>query len=378
MAQELSRRTFLELSAQVSFGTLIALVRTGLEGVRTAHALTKQERSYQPIAEKALELQQQPAALEYARNLYDTLQLDTSIPIGWIDVTPVCHTLPCFTGTSGQILDMQRSQSFSDGSVTTEAAEHTTWALQFAVQDCDNSSSFIKPGLSQAEWTNIILAIDETVSIEMYPQMITKLVDDGVGVIGSMPTWTELDHGVSEETVAAVADAYAYAQAHNVLIIIPSGNRGIDLASPPDGVKRILHELKQQFSNVLCAGGVSDELAIPLWQANGLRGSNYGLGYITCVSPIINRHVPARGPQVVSGTTFATGDMVSCIQAVQARIGRMPDGSLPDHRVVTACLTETTQYLGNPAYFGNGLLQMHNALRVAGQARTLLRKRWEH
>lgn len=377
MAEGLSRRRLLELTAQVGVAGLIALLRSSLGGPSRVRAQEYRQTVEHPPAEKALELQQQPAALEYARNLYDLLQLDTSIPIGWIDVTPVCDSLPCFASTAGQVLDMERSQSFSGGSLTTDAAEHTTWALKFAAQDTRGTPSFVSPGLSQAEWTRIILAIDETVSIETYPDMITKLVDDGVGVIGSMPTWTDMDYGVSEDTVSAIADAYAYAQAHNVLIVIPSGNRGIDLASPPDGVHRVLHELKLQFSNVLCAGGVTDELEFPQWEANGLRGANYGLGYITCVSPIINRRVPARGPQVVSGTTFATGDLVSCIQTVQARIGRMPDGSLPDYQVVTACVTETAQYLGNPELFGNGLLQMHNALTVAGQARTLLRKKWE-
>lgn len=324
--------------------------------------------------EPALEMQQQPAALQEAMRLFEANLLDTSIPIGWIDTTPLFAELPYFTGDSGCVIDVDQSRAISEVDPFTSEVLHAAWALQFAVQASSvTPDSFLSPGLSQAEWTKIVCIPDNNSSLVAYAERIRRLVDSGVGVIGSMPTWTEAD-GVTDEDVVAVSEAFTYAAEHNVLIVLPAGNRGVDMANPPEGNRRILHDLKLQHPNVLCAGGISNTSELARWGANNEKGSNYGKGFITVVSPILSRHVPEKWDQVADGTTFATGDLVGCIQLIQARIGRDANGALPDHARVAACITETAHGLGDRDQFGNGILQMYGALIAADGVRRMLRE----
>lgn len=308
--------------------------------------------------EPALEMQQQPAALQEALRLYEAGLLDTTIPVGWIDTTQLYSELPFYSGLGGTIVDSARSKRFPEGDPFNQEAQHATWATGFAAQR-SGEASFVSPGLSQAEWTQLIFTVDTAVSVHRYPEIITYLVDTGVGVIGAIPTWVEGDPGVNEASIAAIADAFAYAQERNVLIVIPAGNRGIDMAAPPDGARRILHDLKLRYSNVVCAGGVTVTGERAEWDDDG---SNYGEDFISFVTPILNRRVPAQSKQWVSGTTFATGDLTSCIQLIQAIIGRDNKGKLPNYQTVLACMSETALSLGDRAVYGHGLLQMESAL----------------
>lgn len=356
----------------MGLGALFLGARELLSGTSAAHAVEGVPEL--PEVEPALELLQQPAALAEAVRLYEAGQLDTTIPLGWIDTTQLYGDLPFYIGAGGTILDINHSRRFPEGDPFNQVAQHATWATGFAAQRSDVAAPFVAPGLSQAEWTQLIFAVDTALSIHRYPEMITYLVDAGVGVIGAIPTWTDTDLGVDEKTIKAVATAFAYAQERNVLIVIPAGNRGIDMANPPDGSRRILHDLKLKHTNVVCAGGITIEGKRAEWED---KGSNYGQDFISFVTPIVNRHVPSEWNQVVSGTTFATGDLTSCIQLIQAIIGRDATGKLPDYGTVFACMSETAQFLGNSELHGHGLLQMKSALIAAQGARKLLAKRAE-
>ncbi len=366
--QPLSRREF----GALTLGALFLGARERLKGTPTARAF--ESFLELPVVEPALELLQQPAALAEAVRLYEAGQLDTTIPLGWIDTTQLYGDLPFYTGAGGTVLDAARSKRFPEGSPFNQVVEHATWATGFAAQRSDVAAPFVSPGLTQAEWTQLIFAVDTTVSIHRYPEIITYLVDAGVGVIGAIPTWVESDPGVDEKAIQAIADAFAYAQERNVLIVIPAGNRGIDMAAPPGGVRRVLHDLKLRYTNVVCAGGITIDGKRAQWEK---KGSNYGKDFITFVTPILNRHVPAQWDQVVSGTTFATGDLTSCIQLIQAILGRDAMGKLPNYEIVLACMSETARYLGQNELYGHGLLQMKNALTAAQSADKMLAKRAE-
>ncbi|MBP7774879.1 S8 family serine peptidase [Candidatus Woesebacteria bacterium] len=359
-----------EVLRAMGLGALFFGAREMLRGIPAARAFEGIAET--PSVEPALELLQQPAALAEAVRLYEADQLDTTIPVGWIDTTPLYVDLPLYYGAGGSIVDLEKSKRFPEGDPFNQVVQHATWATGFAAQRSDATAPFVSPGLSQAEWTQLIFAVDTTISIHRYPEIITYLVDAGVGVIGAIPTWTDNDLGVDEQTIAAVASAFAYAQERNVLIVIPAGNRGIDMAAPPDGARRILHDLKLKYTNVVCAGGVTIDCERAKWEE---RGSNYGQGFISLVTPILNRHVPAEWNQVVSGTTFATGDITSCIQLIQAIIGRDATGKLPNPETVFACMSETAHYLGKNELHGHGLLQMESALIAAQGAHKLLAKR---
>lgn len=359
-----------EVLRTMGVGALFFGARDILRGIPAAHA-SERVAEFSTV-EPALELLQQPAALAEAVCLYAAGQLDTTIPLGWIDTTQLYADLPFYTGARGTVLDVARSKRFPDGDPFNRVAQHATWATGFAAQRSDGATPFVSPGLSQAEWTQLIFAVDTAVSIHHYPEIIIYLVDAGVGVIGAIPTWTDADLGVDKKTIEAVARAFAHAQERNVLIVIPAGNRGIDMADPPDGARRILHDLKLKYTNVVCAGGITIDCKRATWEN---KGSNYGEGFISFVTPILNRHVPAEWDQVVSGTTFATGDLTSCIQLIQASIGRDAAGKLPNHETVLACMSETAQFLGKKELYGHGLLQMHTALAAAQNVRKLLAKR---
>ncbi len=354
---KVSRRDAVKGLAAVSLSVFFQPLRTAFAG-----GSEESER----VRIDAATVLQQPEALADALWLSEAELLDTSIPLGWIDTSPVWADHPAFWSGKNCVIDVARSKNAAGTSAFTGVAEHATWALQFAVQKtAAEKNTFLSAGLSQDAWTDVVFTCNPELSLTKYAALVRSLVDSSVGVIGSIPTWTTGDNGITTEAIALVREAYEYARSRNVIIVLPAGNRGIAIAAPPDGHERVLHELKRELSNVVCAGGVTDTLTVPTWNAGGPRGSNYGEGYITVVSPIINRHVPAAGKQVISGTTFAAGDLTSCIQAVQARIGRDAAGNLPDHEKVISCITDTARTLGSPERFGSGLLQMQAALAAA-------------